>query len=265
MLAREGDGGSEAQAPLFSVVMPAYNAEAYLRDAVESVRAQTLSDWELIVTDDGSSDGTGALLEALAREDSRIRVLRRNVNGGPAKARNDAIAVSRGRFVAFLDSDDVWYPTKFERQKAMFDAEAPALVFSAYELWDARTGHTRTVPCPREIAYEDLLFGNVVGCLTAVYDTEQVGRLSMPDIQQRQDWGLWLRVLRDGGRGVGVQEPLAALRMHRRSMTRNKLRATRYTWQLLRTEACLGPVRASIGVAAHLLKGWRKRRGFSHD
>ncbi|WP_019571048.1 glycosyltransferase family 2 protein [Thioalkalivibrio sp. ALE11] len=168
------------RAPVFSVVMPAHNAEAHLRDAVESVRAQTFPDWELLVADDASSDGTGALVEALASEDSRIRVLRRNVNGGPAKARNDAIAASRGRFVAFLDSDDIWYPAKLERQKAVFEDEAPALVFSSYERWDVQTGRRQAVPCPREIAYDDLLFGNVVGCLTAVYVSVQRNTFFLP-------------------------------------------------------------------------------------
>ncbi len=87
----------------------------------------------------------------------------------------------------------------------------------------------------------------------------------MPDIRQRQDWGLWLRVLRGGGRGVGVQEPLAALRLHPGSMTQNKLRATRYSWRLLRTEAGLGRVRASLGLVAHLIKGLCKKWGTARE
>ena len=174
-----------AATPLVSVVTPVWNAAATLRATVASVRAQTLPDWELTLVDDASTDGSREIARALAAEDARIRLLVRERNGGAAAARNDAIRAARGRLVAFLDADDRWYPEKLARQAEFMAGHGHALVFSAYRRVDAAGRPLGVVRPPPRVSREQLLRGNVIGCLTAVYDSAVFGRAEMPEIRRR--------------------------------------------------------------------------------
>ena len=248
-------------APVVSVVMPTFNSSAFVAEAIGSVRAQTFEDWELLIIDDCSADDTVARVRDVATGDSRIRVSERATNGGPARARNQAIGMASGRYVSFLDSDDLWYPAKLERQLGVLAAEGVPLVFSSYDVGHVSHAPDRTIVARPEVRHDDFLKGNAIGCLTAIYDTRMVGRLEMPDLRLRQDWGLWLRVLQSGHRAVGIQEPLAFLRQRKGSITRNKLRASYYTWRILREEGGLGPVAAGVGVVTHVYRSLRRNFG----
>ena len=182
--------------PLVTVVTPVWNAAATLAEAVASVGAQTLPDWELILVDDASTDGSREIARGLAAEEPRIRLIERATNGGAAAARNDAIRAARGRLIAFLDADDRWHPEKLARQAAFMAAGGHALVFSAYRRIAADGRPLGVVRPPLRVSRAELLKGNVIGCLTAVYDTAVFGRVEMPPLRRRQDYGLWLGLLR---------------------------------------------------------------------
>jgi glycosyltransferase involved in cell wall biosynthesis len=232
--------------PLVSVIMPTYNVRAYIGDAVTSVLHQTETDWELLLVDDGSTDGTREWLQSYAKEDPRLRLFLLDSNGGPAKARNVAIANARGRYFAFLDSDDIWYAEKLTRQLALLESTQTPLAYSAYEKIDEngrRTG--RVVQVPEQIDYKGLLNRTVIATLTAVYDSERLGRVFMPDIPKRQDYGLWLRILRGGGIARGLPEPLAALRKRPGSVSSDKISAASYVWRVYREVEGLGRVRSA--------------------
>ncbi len=221
--------------PLFSVISPVYNSARFLAEAVASVQAQTLDDWELVLVDDASQDGSLELAEQLAARDQRIRVLPLQENVGPAKARNTAIAEARGRYLAFLDSDDIWCPEKLERQLSLLKLSGASLVYSAYEKVNetgARSG--RVVQVPSRVSYQDLLRATVIATVTAVVDIERTGPIRMPDIRKRQDYAFWLYLLRNHGMAYGVQYPLAYLRKRPGSLSSNKLSATWYTWRVYR-------------------------------
>ncbi len=221
--------------PVFSVVMPTYNSERYVRGAVESVRQQTLADWELLVVDDASSDSTPRILSQLARDDARIKVIFLSANVGPAEARNTAIRSMRGRYAAFLDSDDLWRADKLALQLDQFERTGAALVYSAYEkIDDDGTRLGRVVGVPRTVTYEQLLGATVIATCTAAYDTKIIGNVSMPLIRKRQDFALWLQILRQGRVAQGLDEPLALLRKRPGSVSSNKLSALRYTWKVYR-------------------------------
>lgn len=248
--------------------MPAYNSAATLAGSVRSVLGQTMGDLELIVADDGSTDGTAEVVEDFAAEDHRVRVLRLPGRRGPAGARNAALAVARGRFAAFCDSDDAWLPTKLERQLAVAEATGAPLVFSAYHRVDAdhdgvpgAVPDGRVVRVPGTVTHDQLLRRNVVGCLTAMVDLDQSGPLAMPDIPGAEDWATWLSVLRDGGTAVGIDEPLALYRTAQtESHSRRRWRAVCAVWRVLRDQERLGPVRAAGHLVTDAVAALHKTR-----
>jgi glycosyltransferase involved in cell wall biosynthesis len=248
-------------APLVSVVTPVFNAAATLAATVASVRAQSLADWELLLVDDASTDGSLGLARALAAADPRIRVLAREANGGAAAARNAAIRAARGRLVAFLDADDRWHPEKLARQTAFMAAHGHAFVYSAYRRVAPDGAPLGTVRPPPRVSREELLKGNVIGCLTAVYDSAVFGRAEMPDLRRRQDYGLWLRLLRTVPFAHGLSEPLADYRVAPASLSGGKLGAAAATWRLYRELEGLGRARAGYYLAHNLARAALKRAG----
>lgn len=246
-------------APTCSIITPCYNSEAYLGSAIESVKSQSTADWELLLVDDYSTDSTPEICQAAQSADPRIQHIRLNKNSGPAIARNSGIFFAQGRYIFFLDSDDIWTSHKIERQLQAFEDSGAALCFSWYDVIDNEGAYLRTVRSPRKVSHRDFYRGCPVGCLTAGYDREKVGVIYMPELPMRQDWGLWLRVLEQSEVAVGIQESLAFLRVHEGSLTSNKLRASYYTWKLLREEARLSRTKAGYGVCHHLLTAALRR------
>lgn len=247
--------------PLISTVMPTYNSKMYVSQAIESVISQSFIDWELIIVDDGSTDSTLEFLEMRYSNEKRIKLIPLSENSGAAVARNVAIEIANGRFIAFLDSDDLWSPNKLSIQLNTFKDTNAYLVFSKYHVIRGEEPRIlRTIPAPSRIVYNDLLFGDPIGCLTAIYDTEKTGKVYMPEIKMRQDWGLWMRILRFGNSyGYGIQKPLATLRLHSRSLTANKLEAMYYNYILLRTEGGLKPAKAMSGTLMHAISALSRR------
>jgi glycosyltransferase involved in cell wall biosynthesis len=225
--------------PLVSVVMPARNSERYIEEAMASVFSQSHRDWELIVVDDGSTDGTGDVVQMVLAREPRLRMLRLAHPGGPAGARNAAIALAEGRYIAFLDSDDLWLPAKLERQLELMERTKAPLSFTAYRKIDSEGNPGRAViEVPSTVTYAELLKTNVIGCLTAVYDALALGKRYMPQAGH-EDYGLWLAILGDPVVAVGINEPLACYRVHDRSVSRNKLRAAGMQWAVYRGVARL--------------------------
>ena len=221
--------------PLVSVIMPAFNAERFIQESIESALAQTLGDIELLVADDASTDRTRAIVAELARRDSRIRLLKVERNTGPAAARNRAIEAACGRYISFLDSDDCWLAHKLERQIDAMRANEWAFSFGGYEIIGSDGAIRSRVGAPEFVTYHRLLRNNVVGCLTAVYDSAILGKVFAPSVG-RSDLGLWLRVVRKAGEGRGLNEILAQRRLHSMSFSTRKRRVARQNWQIYRQE-----------------------------
>jgi teichuronic acid biosynthesis glycosyltransferase TuaG len=221
--------------PTVSVITPVYNSESFVSDAVQSVLEQEFADWEMIIVDDCSTDNSVEICRRFARKDNRIRVIELDRHSGPAAARNRALKDAAARYIAFLDSDDSWYRNKLELQLALFERTGAPLVYSSYEIMDERRRDKRKViAVPESIDYAGLLNATVIATVTAVYDTARVGKVFMPDILKRQDFALWLKILRKGGKAHAVTMPLACLRKRPGSVSSNKLSAMRYTWLVYR-------------------------------
>ena len=181
-----------------SIVMPYYNAAKYIKETVESIIAQTYKDWELIIVDDCSPEPeTAQILKDVKEMDERIHVLRTHQNGGAGTARNFAIKESKGRYLAFCDSDDWWYPTKLEEQiKFMEDNNYP-FTCTWYEDANEKLDSYYTMKQKPKQSYESMISGCSVGTPGIVIDTQVLGKKQMPNLRRAEDWGLWMMYLRD--------------------------------------------------------------------
>lgn len=236
---------------LVSVITPTYNSERFIHDAYGSLVAQSLSDWNWVVTDDGSSDDTPRILRQLAEQDSRLKleILPRNV--GPAMARNRSIERAKGQYLAFLDIDDRWAPQKLERQIDFMRANDYPFSHTWFEEIDAEGNSTgKAIRAPERMTYSDMLKSNRVGCLTAIYDLGHFGKVYMPLIKKRQDYGLWLALLKKTPYVHCLPEYLAFYRTGPPSLSSNKVELLKYNWQLFRDIE-----RLSIPRSAYYL-GW---------
>ena len=234
-----------------SVIMPCHNGSVFLRQAADSVLAQTYEDWELLIIDDASTDGSAAIAQEYCTKDSRIKLLHTKCSTGkPATPRNVGIEAAVGRFIAFLDCDDQWAPAKLEHQLPLFQQENCAAVFSFYKKMDTE-GNVRSavVTAPVAVDFDQLLDGNCIGNLTGIYDTAKVGKVYQKEINH-EDYLMWLQVLKKGfiARNTGTVE--AYYRESGTSVSGSKLKALGWTWDIYRKELGL-PLLVSVG---HFIK-----------
>lgn len=219
---------------LVSIITPAYNCSRFIGETIRCIRKQTYTNWELLITDDCSTDGTYELLESAAKEDPRIRIFRLKKNSGPGVARNNSIENARGRFIAFCDSEDCWLPQKLERQLEFMVEGGYALTYTSYEKCDESGRLVGYVKCPKRMTRSKIRVNNGIGCLTAIYDTEKVGKRFMPRIRKRQDWCLWIDIINRVGEARGLRQVLARYRVRRDSVSSNKSKNIRYNYEVYR-------------------------------
>jgi teichuronic acid biosynthesis glycosyltransferase TuaG len=247
---------------LCSIITPAYNSASFIARTIGSVLMQTYPDWEMIVVDDCSTDGVGEVVAEEAEKDGRIRLIRNARRLGQAASRNTAIEAARGRFIAFLDSDDIWAPMKLERQISFMEKERCPLSFTAYKKIDERDFITSCmVEVPKKVDYRGLLKTNVIPCLTAVYDTRPLGRVFMRlGLKAHEDHLLWLDILKRGYEARGLNECLGYYRIREGSVSRNKARAALCQWKVYREFERL-PLHESVYYfATYAYHGYRKSR-----
>jgi teichuronic acid biosynthesis glycosyltransferase TuaG len=244
--------------PMVSVIIPYRNAAATLAQTLESVIGQTFQDWEALLIDDASSDQSAAIAASYAAGDHRLRLLQHQDQMGAAAARNTGIRASSGRFIAFLDADDLWLPQKLDVQIPDLLAGAP-LVFSGYDRINTDGAVLTQVIPPPKVGYRDMLAGNPIGCLTAVWDTIAFGRCEMPILPMHEDYAFWLNLLRSGAHGQGLPDVLARYRVSPQSQSGQKLRAARATWSILRSEPGMDIPRAALGFVRYATTALRRR------
>jgi len=223
----------EWKSNLVSVIMPAYNSQALLESSVRSVMAQTYPHWELLIVDDASTDATLAIARELARADERIRLVRMTHNAGVAAARNRGIAEARGQYIAFLDSDDLWLERKLEAQIGFMQSTGTAFSFTKYRRMRRNGTLGRALGVPVTVGYEQLLRGNVIGCLTVIIDRAQVPEIEMPHVKH-EDYVTWLGILKRGVVAWSLQQDLARYRVAESSVSSDKKRSAGWTWNIYR-------------------------------
>ena len=219
---------------LVSIITTLYNSGDYISRTIESVLSQTYTSWEMLITDDCSTDNGPDIVESYAARDPRIRLIRLKENGGPGVSRNMSIQNAKGRYIAFLDSDDTWMPDKLEKQLALMDKTGCGMVYSSYYTCDENDSITGLVKCRRRIPYWRIVCDNAVGFLTMMYDVSKTGLELLPEIRKRQDWGLNIKLLKKCHVAYGVREPLACYRIRSGSVSRSKIPLIKFNVEIYR-------------------------------
>jgi teichuronic acid biosynthesis glycosyltransferase TuaG len=221
-----------------SIVTPAYNSARFIVATIEAVRAQTHKNWEMLIVDDCSTDATSDLVEAIASQDFRIRLIKQSINTGAAESRNNAIRLAQGDYIAFIDSDDLWLPVKLEKQLAFMVRKDIQFSFTSYEIIDQAgilRGKIVDATSKTSVGYLDMLAKRAtIGCSTVMLDRRRLGEIEMPLIRSGQDYGLWLKILKTGIKAHCLQCVLTRYRLVPGSISSDKLSKARRQWQIYR-------------------------------
>lgn len=225
---------------LISIIVPVYNAGKYIRETIACVEAQTYENWELLLVEDCSTDDTPEIIgEYMAGQgDSRVRLIRQPSNAGAARARNKGLQEARGRYIAYLDADDLWEPEKLEKELRFMDEKDAAFAFTGYEFADELgMGTGKIVRVPETLCYEQALSNTTIFTSTVMFDTVRIKKelLEMPAVKS-EDTALWFQVLRSGYTAYGLDENLVRYRRTGRTLSSNKVEALRRIWNLYRRE-----------------------------
>ncbi|HLS61201.1 MAG TPA: glycosyltransferase family 2 protein [Virgibacillus sp.] len=218
-----------------SIITPAYNAERFIGEAIESVLAQSYSNWEMIITDDCSSDQTIEIIKSYQQTDERIKLIQLAENSGSAIARNTSMDHASGSFLAFLDSDDQWLPDKLVKQLDFMLEKDIAFSFTKYVRIEEDGTETNAITeAPETVDYNELMKHCVIGCLTVMLDKDKIGNERMINIRTRQDYVFWLTIMKTGFLAYGLPEVLAKYRLVEGSISSNKVKAAKQNWYVYR-------------------------------
>ena len=244
---------------LVTIITPNYNAEKFISDTLESVLAQTYTNWEMLIVDDCSNDRSIEIVKKYMVQDERIRLIELEENSGAAVARNRAIEEAKGRFIAFLDSDDLWKPEKLEKQIRFMLEHGYALTYTDYDLIDEENVHYgKTFKAPAQVNYESMLQTCSIGCLTTIYDTEKLGKVYMPHIKKGQDYATWLKILKKIPYAYGLNESLAVYRKRQSSVSSNKFKAIMHQWNIYRKIEKLSTPLSVYYLSHYIYNGLKK-------
>lgn len=225
---------------MVSIIVPVYNAEHYIEETMDCVRRQTYPDWELLLVEDGSRDNSEALIGSYVEKtgETRIRLIRQPENKGAAEARNRGVREAKGRFLAYLDADDLWEPDKLERELAFMERTGAGFAFTGYEFADERgRGTGKVVHVPETLSYKEALKNTTIFTTTVMFDTRKIPKamLEMPKVKS-EDTALWWKLLRMGHTAYGLDENLVRYRRPGKTLSSNKMEAVRRIWNLYRRE-----------------------------
>lgn len=232
--------------------MPTYNSEAFVEESIESIQKQSYQQWELLITDDASTDKTVSLIRKMQIKDSRIKLFELTENKGSGIARNKSIKNAKGRFISFCDSDDKWYVNKLQIQIDFMKTNKLSFTYSGYDIIDENNNLISYFLPSETLTYNCLLKSNDIGCLTAIYDTKTLGKLYMPKIRNRQDWVLWLLILKKIKKTIGITEKLGSYRIRKDSISRNKIKMVKYHWKVYNEELGYSKVSSIILLLRYL-------------
>lgn len=244
--------------PLVSIIMPSYNSEKTIISSIESVQKQDYPHWELLITDDCSTDSTVALVKTASQVDARISIVINSENSGAGFSRNRSIERSKGKYIAFLDADDLWLPNKLRMQVSFMEQTDAFFTYTGYQKF-SKAGMGGEVIPPNRVTHNQLLYGCVIGCLTVMFNAEVLGRQTMPLIRKRQDMGLWLKLLKLCDTAHGIPQVLAHYRTDG-GMSQNKLNAARYQWRLYRDVVGLNLLQSFWYFSWYAVNGFIKYR-----
>lgn len=211
---------------LVSVVTPVFNSEKYIAHTFQSLLNQSYPNWEWVLVDDCSSDNSVRIIEGFIQQDSRVRLLQNLENLGSGLTRNKAIEFAKGVFIAFLDSDDIWHPKKLEIQLNFMLERNISFSHTSYGYIDEHGNQIKSTfhVSDHPVTYKHLLKRTEISCLTAVYNCKEIGKFYMSDHRRKQDYSLWLAILKSGVESYPIDMELAYYRQTPNSATSNKFK-----------------------------------------
>lgn len=249
---------SKYQNNLVSIIMPMYNAEKYIASSIESVLSQTYALWELIVIDDCSSDKSLNIVKVYAKKHKKIKLLCLKKNQGVAQARNEGIKMACGRYIAFLDSDDVWLPKKLEHQIEFMYKKQAAISYTQYRQFTNNIDSCgKLIDVNEKINYQNLLKGNIIGCLTVMIDRNFVTEIHMPS-ERHEDYITWLNILKKNVYAYGLKQDLARYRKSLNSLSGNKFKSLLWTWNIYRRVENISLLKSIWYFSHYIINGIKK-------
>ena len=220
---------------LVSIITPSYNSEKFIKECIESVIAQTYTNWEMMIVDDCSIDNSRQIITSLAEKNKKIKKIFLDNNVGAAEARNVAIRQAKGKYIAFLDSDDLWNPKKLEKQLSFMNENEIAFSYTTYQFMsEGGEDLSNIISAPEKMTYHSYLKNTIIGCLTVIIDREKSGEFEMPNIRSSHDMALWLLIMKRGFSAYGLDDNLARYRIVTTSNTASKWHAAKDVWKVYR-------------------------------
>lgn len=242
-----------------SVIMPVYNAARFVADTVESAATQTYKDIEIVLVDDCSKDNSAEIIAELQKKFPNIVYHKQEKNQGAAVARNTALNLAKGRYVAFLDSDDLWMPDKIERQLELMQNENCPFCYAAIDFIDEAGNITKGKRHIKETCdYDYLLHNTIIATSTVVVDRNIMGNFQMPLRRGGQDYATWLLLLRDGIVARGINDVLSHYRISSNSLSSNKWKSIRQVWQIQTQDEKICKVSAAYHVCCFIWNALKK-------
>jgi len=245
---------------LVSIITPSYNSSKFIEECINSVITQSYIDWEMIIVDDYSTDNSRDLILKFAKEDNRINPIFLDENLGAAAARNIAIKQSKGKYIAFLDSDDIWKSEKLEKQLSFMNDRNIAFSFTSYlPMSEDGKEYFNIIKVPEKMTYASYLRNTIIGCLTVIIDKEKTGKFQMPNIRSSHDMALWLLIMKRGFSAYGLDENLAYYRIVSNSNTSKKWKAAKEVWDVYRKVEKLNIIYSVYNFIGYAYNAIKKR------
>lgn len=245
--------------PTISVIIPCYNMRRFIFDSMRSVVRQTFADWEMILVDDGSTDGTYETIKSLAEGDYRIKHAAKT-HSGIADTRNQCIQMAQGRYLAFLDADDYWYHCKLEYQLEFMREQNLGFSYTSYNcVNEDGDAIVKIVKTAGDLTYNDYLHNTIIGCSTVMIDRDKVGNVVVPNFRTSEDSATWLKILKRGYKAYAIEKPLTYYRIRSRSASSNKLQASADLWKVYREQEKLPLADAVDCFASYAFNAIKKR------
>ena len=220
---------------LVSIITPCYNSDSFLEETILSVISQTYNNWELILVDDVSSDNTRDIIRKYSNQDTRIRYVFLQKNTGVSNARNQGILNANGRYLAFLDSDDLWMPEKLELQLSFMKKNNYIFSYTAYSLISQEGKNmSKIINAVNNLDYASYLKNTVIGCLTVMLDRNKTGNFFFPALKISEDMACWVLLMKNGSKAYALNKSLSFYRVKKNSLSSNKIEAAIYVWKVYR-------------------------------
>ena len=246
---------------LVSVITPSYNSEEFIGSTINSVINQSYSNWELIIVDDCSSDETVSLIKEFVKKDNRVKLFVNDINSGAGHSRNVGLEMSKGRFIAFLDSDDLWLKDKLKEQVDFMLKKNIPISFTSYGLIDENGNKlNKTIKSVPKVDYKEVLKNTIIGMSTSMIDTTIVGKnFRLIDLRTRQDLYLWITLLKRGHLAYGLKSVLASYRVRTNSISSNKIDGAKKVWYLYYHVEKLGLLKSTYYFFFYAFNAIKKR------